>query len=170
MASGIPQAIEIATRLHGPTLDRGGEPYILHPMRMLIKSRSLNVDPELRDLVGIVCCLHDVIEDTKCTYEELRACGFSEDVIASVRSVTKAPGETYAESIVRCSWDIAGTQVKILDLEDNMAITRLPDVTQKDFDRIRKYYTAHSFLIGRMTPEQYYEAHRSLTHTGQRIY
>jgi len=161
--SDVAKAIETAARLHGPTLDRGGEPYILHPMRMLVKSRSLDIDPALRDLVAIVCCLHDVIEDTKCTYEELRAAGFSEDVISSVRSVTKTPGETYAESIVRCSWDIAGAQAKILDLEDNMAITRLPDVTQKDFDRIRKYYTAHSFLSGRMTVDQYYGASRLLT-------
>lgn len=130
--------IVIATNAHNGQFDRGGNPYILHPLRVM--SFLKTTDEELQCIaVG-----HDVIEDTSVTYQDLRDAGISERVIEGIRALTKQPGQTLAEykECVFASRD--AMQVKLCDLRHNSDIRRLKGVTDKDIARIAKY---HQFYL-----------------------
>ncbi|GLK66646.1 HD domain-containing protein [Hansschlegelia plantiphila] len=136
--STIDRAIEIATEAHAGQTDKAGEPYILHPLRVA----ACLPEGEAR-IVGV---LHDVVEDTPWTIEQLRAEGFSEAVLAGVDAVTRRDGESYGDFIVRAGRDPIGREVKIADLADNMDLSRLTEVTEKDRRRRVKYQGALALL------------------------
>lgn len=127
----LARAIEIAASAHASQVDKGGAPYILHPLRMMMKQAS--------ETTMIAAVLHDVVEDTPWTLEKLRAEGFPEDVLQAVACLTKREGEDYAAFIARAGANPVARAVKLADLEDNMDIRRIPEPTQKDFDRLAKY-------------------------------
>lgn len=128
-------AIHIATNAHHGQFDKGGNPYILHPFAVM--GLLENPDEELQ----CMALLHDVVEDTKITYNELREAGMSERVIDAVRILTKQRGQSYEEykELVFSSKD--AMIVKMADLTHNTDIRRLKGVTQKDIDRMTKYHT-----------------------------
>jgi hypothetical protein len=90
----------------------------------------------------IVAVLHDVIEDTHITMDDLRAYGFSEPVLAALDAVTRRDGESYEAFIQRAKADPIGRRVKIADLIDNSDPSRLPIMGQRDRDRVTKYTLA----------------------------
>jgi hypothetical protein len=109
----------------------------------------------------IVAVLHDAIEDTSVTEDDLRREGFGESVIAAVLCVTHRKDESYADYVVRCQGNEVARQVKLADLEDNSRPSRAilrPDRLEPDLDRLRKYILAYKFLTGLMTEEQYRKA------------
>ena len=95
----------------------------------------------------IVALLHDTIEDTEVTVDYLRGQGFPDEIISGVLSVTKQEGENYDAFFARASDNPIGREVKIADLEDNMDIRRLQEITEDDVARLRKYLRAWQYLI-----------------------
>ena len=132
----LQRAIEIALEAHKGALDKGGNPYILHPLRLM-----LQMDSEEEMIVAI---LHDVVEDSeKWSFDKLHKEGFSKKIINSLRSVTKEnENEDYEKFIDRSVKDKIGRKVKIADISDNLDVSRLKEVTDKDILRINKYKKA----------------------------
>ena len=146
----IEKAIQIAARAHEGQVDKQGLPYILHPLRVMDGVEGLDAK--------IVAVLHDVVEDTEVTIDDLEREGFSAEVLAAVRCVTHDEGETYADYVVRCRGDEIGRRVKLSDLADNTRLSRTivrPQALARDTARFAKYLLSHSFLTGQITEEQY---------------
>ena len=127
----LARAIEIAAAAHATQVDKGGAPYVLHPLRMMMKQTT--------EAAMIAAVLHDVVEDTPWTQEKLRAEGFPQEVLEAVACLTKREGEDYAAFIARAGANPIARAVKLADLEDNMDLRRIPDPLQKDLDRLAKY-------------------------------
>jgi (p)ppGpp synthase/HD superfamily hydrolase len=124
----------LAVNGHKDQFDKGGRPYILHPLRVMHRLRT--EDEELQCIaVG-----HDAVEDCGITYDELRTAGMSERVVIGIKHLTKVPGETYEEYKlkVKSNWD--SLRVKREDLRDNSDIRRLKGVAESDFRRLQKYH------------------------------
>jgi len=135
----LERAIEIAVEAHKGQVDKGGSPYILHPLRVMM---SVNGGSE-----KIVAVLHDVVEDSNWTFEALLAEGFSIEVIEALKSVTKnSDNEDYNSFIQRAIRNPIGHKVKIADLRDNLDVTRIPELGEKDLQRINKYKKALKIL------------------------
>jgi len=134
------QAIALAAKVHEGQTDKGGFAYILHPLRVMNGLNS--TDKELCS----IAVLHDVVEDSNITLEDLSKMGFSMRVVTGVDSVSKRPGETYDDFIRRCACNIDGRLVKIEDLRDNSDITRLKGINKRDIERMEKYHKAYMFL------------------------
>lgn len=132
--SDLDQAISIATKAHAGQLDKAGQPYILHPLRLMLKFQA-------KDEM-IVAVLHDVVEDSSFTLEFLKEYGFSEVIINAIESLTKNKGETYEDFVSRVSNNDLARKVKIEDIRDNLDLTRLDKITPKDLARVEKYHLA----------------------------
>lgn len=133
--STLENAIALAVAAHRGQLDKNGSPYILHPMRVMFRLES-----ELERIVGI---LHDVVEDTPYTFEDLRAMGYSEEVITALDGVTRREQESYEEFVNRSQAHPVSRRVKLADLEDNMDVRRMRrEPTEKDFERLKRYRRA----------------------------
>jgi (p)ppGpp synthase/HD superfamily hydrolase len=128
------KAIAIAAQAHQDQYDKAGAPYILHPLRMMLRMSS---ETEM-----IAAVLHDVVEDTDWTLEQLRQAGFAEEVVQAVECVTHRDHETYDEFVARVRTNVIARKVKLADLEDNMDMRRLGTLTEKDTQRLHKYHRA----------------------------
>ena len=128
----------IATNAHSGAFDRGGAPYILHPLKVMHYLKSDDED--------LMCMAlgHDVIEDTSVTYKDLRDAGISERVISGIRALTKVPGQTYDEYKESVFASEDAMRVKMADLRHNTDIRRLKGVSEKDIARMAKY---HQFFM-----------------------
>lgn len=113
----IKKALEIAVKAHSNQLDKGGNPYIFHPIRV-----ALNCQTEEEKIVAL---LHDVIEDTDTSIEQLEAEGFSKEILESIICLTKKECEDYMSFIKRVATNRTATNVKLQDLADNMDTSRL---------------------------------------------
>ncbi|MDZ4797183.1 MAG: hypothetical protein SGI92_03395 [Bryobacteraceae bacterium] len=109
----LARAIAIAAAAHATQIDKSGKPYILHPVRVLLRLAAHSWE------VQIVAVLHDTVEDTWVTLDMLRGMEFSGAVIAGVEAMTHREGEPYLEYIERCARDVIGAVVKLADLDDN---------------------------------------------------
>lgn len=134
----LERALEIATKAHKGQVDKSGAAYIFHPIRM---AELCTTEEE-----KIVALLHDTIEDTSVTAEYLLEQGFPRTIVDAVLGVTRRDDETYEEFVRRASLNPISKQVKIHDLEDNMDIRRLSEVTEKDLARLNKYLRAYKYL------------------------
>lgn len=130
----LERAIAIAVQAHQGQRDKGGAPYILHPLRLMMRMQT---EAEM-----IAAVLHDVIEDTEWTPDGLRAEGFSAEVVGAIECLTRRADETYDEFIERVKTSPVAWRVKIADLEDNMNIRRIESLTPKDLERLEKYHRA----------------------------
>ncbi|MBX4152392.1 HD domain-containing protein [Paenibacillus lautus] len=140
--SQLEEAIVLATAAHKDQTDKGGHPYILHPLRVMMKMKT---EEEM-----IVAVLHDIIEDTSITYEYLKKEGFTSSIIESITALTRMPDESYFDFINRCKQNETARKVKIQDLSDNMNLSRMGDMdlTEKDYSRQKKYSKALRILLG----------------------
>jgi len=128
----LERAIEIAVAAHKGAVDKGGQPYILHPLAVMM---DLKTDQE--KIVGV---LHDVVEDTDWTFEALKEEGFSEEVIEALRSVTKSDSDSsYIDFIERAKANFIGRNVKIADLKHNMDLSRIHSISNLDLERFERY-------------------------------
>src|SRR4051794_27877845 len=110
--TSLDRAIEIAAGAHAGQRNKDGDPYILHPIRVMMRVDGLNAK-----MAGV---LHDVVEDTPWTIEQLRAEGFSEEVLSAVDCLTHRDGEEYFDYVARAGSNPLARKVKLADLEDNM--------------------------------------------------
>jgi len=150
----LEKAIKIAVEAHTGQVDKGGNPYILHPLRVLL---SLNSEEER--IVGV---LHDVVEDCEgWTWERMGEEGCSDEIIEALKSVSKTPEEEkqfkkmddpnekldhYLEFIKRAKFNKIGRNVKAADIKDNLDISRIDDITESDIDRLNRYKAALKML------------------------
>lgn len=134
----IKLAYEICATAHAGRTDKVCMPYHLHPERVAARCAT--------DAETIVALLHDTIEDTDITPEYLLNKGFPQYIVDGVLSVTKREGESYEDFVARAKQNPIGRMVKIHDLEDNMDIRRLDELTDEMVARQRKYLKAYHFL------------------------
>lgn len=132
------KAMQIAIKVHSGQLDKAGKPYIAHPVRV---ERMCSKQED-----RLVALLHDTVEDGNIASEYLLIVGFPKEVVDAVLSVSRKRGEDYFDFILRCKANPIGRRVKICDLEDNMDITRLKELTEKDIERLKKYHKAYNIL------------------------
>jgi (p)ppGpp synthase/HD superfamily hydrolase len=125
-------AIIIATNAHMGQFDKAGAPYILHPLRVMMRMTTIK-----GKIVG-VC--HDLIEDTHITLKDLVSEGFSDDVICAIDCMTKCPGESYNAYLNRVISDVLASECKLEDMRDNSNIYRLNKVRKKHLQMIAKYH------------------------------
>ena len=137
--SDLEQAISIAVKAHAGQVDKAGQPYILHPLRLMLKFNSTDA--------MIVAVLHDVVEDSSIMIQELEGFGFSDVVVDAVASLTRKRGESYEDFVLRASKNELARMVKIEDVKDNLNLTRLSTITDKDLVRIQKYHSALMVLM-----------------------
>lgn len=133
------KAIQIATKAHAGQTDKAGADYILHPKRVAEHCSSLDEK--------IVAILHDTLEDSNTTPQQLLSCGFPNYIVDAVVSVTKEQQESYTDFVLRAKANPIGRVVKINDLLDNMDLSRLSTVTATDTLRLKKYIDALRLLI-----------------------
>ncbi|WP_236181681.1 MULTISPECIES: HD domain-containing protein [Pseudomonas] len=138
MTQTLERAIAIAATAHAGQVDKGGAPYILHPLKVMLRMSSLEE--------RIVAVLHDVVEDCGISLEDLRKEGFSEAVLSAIESVTKVPGESYEDFVERAAQNPIGRVVKLADLEENSDLSRIASPSWEDLERVEKYRRA----IGRL--------------------
>ena len=134
----LEKALQIAVKAHSGQIDKAGSAYIFHPIRV---SNRCSTDDE-----RIFALLHDTIEDTEVTTEYLLMEGFPRNIVDAILSVTRNEDESYDDFIKRSRLNPIGRQVKLHDLEDNMDITRLNELTEKDIYRLNKYIKAYKYL------------------------
>jgi len=133
----LEQAIQLATQLHAGQVDKAGEDYIHHPLRVMRAVEG--------ETAKIVAVLHDTLEDTAMTLPELENT-FGLEVAQVVHTLTRSPGEDYFDFIQRVKGNAIARAVKIADLHDNMNLSRLPAITEKDLARNEKYRKALALL------------------------
>ena len=149
----LEKAIKIAVEAHTGQVDKGGNPYILHPLRVM-----LSLDLEEERIVGV---LHDVVEDCEgWSWERLKDQGCSDKIIEALQSVSKTPEEEaeyrslpedeklghYLEFIQRAKANEIGRRVKKADIRDNLDISRIDDITERDINRLNRYQHALKYL------------------------
>jgi len=134
----IEHAIEIAARAHAGTTDKGGAPYLLHPLRVMFAVEG--------ETARIVAVLHDVVEDSSITLEDLKREGFSPEVVAAVDVLTRRPGESRLQAARRAREHLVARQVKLADVADNMDMTRIARPTAQDRARFVEYAEVRELL------------------------
>lgn len=141
----LAMCVDIATRAHERQLDKAGRPYIGHPLRVMSRVEGLHTQ--------MAAVLHDVLEDTTVTSEELRDRGVPDPVIDAVETLTRRTGESY-ESFVRRiveSGDPIALQVKHADIADNTDPDRLAELPEDTRARLTKKYRAALRILGSST-------------------
>ena len=134
MTQTLERAIAIAATAHAGQVDKGGAPYILHPLKVMLRMTTLEE--------RIVAVLHDVVEDCEINLDDLRKEGFSEEVLTAIQSVTKVPGESYEDFVERAAQNPIGRVVKLADLEENSDLSRIASPSWDDLERVEKYRRA----------------------------
>lgn len=140
----LDKAAQICVSKHAGQRDKAGAPYFQHPMRVAMRCRT--------DEEKMVALLHDTIEDTDVTADYLLDEGFPREVVDGILSVTKREGESYEDFVARAKQNPLGRAVKLHDLEDNLDLMRLSEVSPDMAARLSKYLAAHRFLLDDSAP------------------
>ena len=140
----LERAIAIAAEAHTGQVDKAGAPYILHPIRVMLRVTSIEEQ--------MTAVLHDIVEDTTITLDMLLAEGFPIEVVRAVDALTKRSGETYEAFVARAAMDPIGRSVKLADLAENSDLTRIQSPTTKDIERVEKYRRAITQINGLPKP------------------
>ncbi|WP_173911176.1 guanosine-3',5'-bis(diphosphate) 3'-pyrophosphohydrolase [Acinetobacter sp. Marseille-Q1618] len=137
--STIEKAIALAAKKHAGQLDKANQPYIFHPLRLMLKVNT----PEQQ----IVAVLHDILEDTDTTIVDLISLGFSQTIVDAIVSLTKKSGESRIDAAHRAVQNPIARVVKLADVADNMDLTRIVNPTQKDLQRLEEYQKVRDILL-----------------------
>lgn len=140
MQSMLEKAINIASSAHFGQIDKGGAPYILHPLRVMFAVKTLEEK--------IVAVLHDIVEDTSISLNYLAEKGFSNEIISAIDVLTKRSGETRSEAAHRAKSNSIARIVKIADVKDNLDLSRISNPSEKDYFRQKEYYAVLDILLG----------------------
>ncbi len=145
----IEAALELAISVHKGQVDKFGAPYILHPLRVAMRAQGSD------DIA--IAILHDVVEDSKgrVTLDTLREGGFPEHIVAGVDCLSKrsvdGAEEAWEPYIARVMTNPTAMRIKLLDLEDNLDVRRIPVFTAKDAERFRRYEWARARIINKQS-------------------
>jgi GTP diphosphokinase / guanosine-3',5'-bis(diphosphate) 3'-diphosphatase len=135
----LERAIALSAQAHAGQVDKAGQPYILHPLRVILSVTGLHE--------RMAAVLHDVVEDTAITLENLRDEGFSEEVIEAVATLTKSLGETRLAAAQRAVVNPIARRVKLADVTDNMDLSRIAEPTENDYARLQEYEKVRELLL-----------------------
>ena len=130
----------IAERAHAGQVDKAGKPYIGHPAHVAVSVEG--------DKAKAVAWLHDVVEDTPMTFDDLRAAGIDDEVLAALELLTHDKTVPYMEYVAAIRENDLARTVKLADLAHNSDLSRLPEVTDADLQRVEKYRQAVGLLRG----------------------
>lgn len=150
--SDLNTALQIAATAHAGQEDKLGGPYITHPLRVMSRCTDSKAQ-----IVGV---LHDVVEDTSTTLDDLKAAGFDEQILEAVSLTTHAKEDSYADYVVRLKSNPLAREVKLADLHDNSRLDRMllrPERIERDLARIHRYLLTYRFLTDGITEPQYRE-------------
>jgi guanosine-3',5'-bis(diphosphate) 3'-pyrophosphohydrolase len=137
--STLEKAIILATQAHTGQKDKNSLPYILHPLRVMLKVKSQKEQ--------IIAILHDVVEKSKIKLSDLKEIGFSDEIVNAVDRLSKKPEEPYFTYIERARSDQLSKNVKIADLEDKIEVAEgIEDLKDKSV-KIRRYRDALKILL-----------------------
>ena len=137
------KAMQICFKAHKDQLDKGGLPYVFHPFHL---AEQMDTEAEI-----CTALLHDVVEDTGCTLDDLRAEGFTEEIISAVSHMTHEKGTPYLDYVRAMRSDPIARKVKLADLKHNSTLERLDQPAEKDLKRREKYLKAMDILMGNAT-------------------
>lgn len=130
----IEDAIRLALDKHHGQTDKSGAPYILHPLRVMAGMQT--------ETERIVAILHDVVEDSDVTLDDLRGMGYSEEIVTAIDHLSRREGESYEQFIQRIKPHPLAVRVKLGDLTDNMDIRRNAELDEKALERFQRYRKA----------------------------
>ena len=133
------KAIKLMFEKHKDQVDKSGMPYVFHPFHL-----AEQMDDEETTITAL---LHDIVEDTDTTFDDLRKLGFSDNVINALKLMTHDKNIDYFEYVKNISKNPIARKVKIKDLEHNMDTSRLDEVTDKDLERVKKYKNCYKYLL-----------------------
>ncbi len=137
----IEKSLEIALKAYAGQKDKAGKTYILHPLRIMAKMQT--------EYEMSAALLHDVIEDSDYTAEDLISEGIPSDVVIAVELLSKVKGESYDQFVDRVLQNPLATKIKIADIEDNINVLRLKSIRDNDLERIAKYHKAWLKLMAK---------------------
>jgi (p)ppGpp synthase/HD superfamily hydrolase len=136
----VEKAIAIALEGHKDKKDKSGLPYILHPLRVMLK---MDTDEEM-----IPAVLHDILEDTKISESRLLAEDISADSIVIIKSLTKNVDDDYLTYVQKIKSSPIAVKIKKADITDNINLLRLPRIHVSDLERLNNYIQAFKILSG----------------------
>ncbi|OOM14648.1 HD domain-containing protein [Clostridium saccharobutylicum] len=134
----LERAIKLAQKYHEDQFDKGGQPYIDHPLRVMNGVESIDEK--------VVAVLHDVLEDCDVSKEKLIEEGIPYYLVEKLEILCKGKNENYFDYIERIKADSLAIKVKLSDLKDNMNLERLKEITEKNINRLEKYKKAKEIL------------------------
>jgi (p)ppGpp synthase/HD superfamily hydrolase len=140
----LDDAIQLARRAHEGQLDKGGRPYIGHPLRVMGRLTG--------NRERMVAVLHDVIEDTPVTAADLTTAGCPPDVVTAVIAISKLPGEDQNAYLTRVAANPLALTVKRADIADNMSPDRMGRLDAPTQARLTAKYTAALHLLDELGP------------------
>ena len=141
-------ALETATKAHKGQVDKAGKDYITHPIAV---AEKVDTDAE-----KAVAYLHDVVEETDITLDNLKEMGFPDEIVAAVDCLTKRDGVPLSDYLLRVKGNALARTVKLADLAHNSDISRIPHPTEKDFRRVERYHREAAYLRSD-SPERFEE-------------
>lgn len=131
----LDKALRLAVQVHSGHVDRGGRPYLLHILQVVAGCKD-DLDS------ATLAALHDVVEDSTLTLKDLREQGFPAQIVEGVDALTRRDGEAYEDAIERAAKNALARKVKLSDLESNLDVRRLTQVTASDIGRLERYTKA----------------------------
>lgn len=137
-SESVSKALQLATQAHKGQVDKAGKDYILHPVAVAASLQAAEAQT--------AALLHDTVEDTPVTLDDLRTAGFSDAVVDAVDHLTHCPGISRQEYLQRITENSLAIQVKLADLAHNSDISRIPSPTEKDLARVQRYAKEIEFL------------------------
>lgn len=135
----IEKAIALASIAHEGQKDKGGAPYILHPLKIMMA-----MDTENEKILAV---LHDVLEDTDLTITDLIEEGLPGELVEPLLLLTREPGVSYRKYLEALVQNPLSTKVKLADLSHNSDLTRIPSPTLADYKRVQEYQRYQQYLV-----------------------
>ena len=132
------QALKLCFEAHKEQVDKSGIPYVFHPFHLAEQMTD--------EATTVVALLHDVVEDTELTFEDLEKQGFGEEIISALKLLTHNDDTPYMDYVAKIKTDKIATTVKLADLKHNSDLSRLDVVDEKALNRKEKYEKAMKFL------------------------
>ena len=132
------QALKLCFEAHKEQVDKSGMPYVFHPFHL--------ADQMTDEATTVVALLHDVVEDTELTFEDLEKQGFGEEIIVALKLLTHNDDTPYMDYVAKIKTNKIATAVKLADLRHNSDLSRLDTVDEKALKRKEKYEKAIKFL------------------------
>ncbi len=132
------KAMQLCFAAHKDQVDKSGMPYVFHPFHLAEQMAD--------ELTTVAALLHDVVEDSQYTFEDLRQMGFPEEVLDALALLTHDDGTPYLDYVARLKHNPIARAVKLADLRHNSDLTRLDHVDVRAWQRVEKYRKAMELL------------------------